>query len=1700
MPAEFYDEDGFRLSFENDTSSDERQYFMRAFPNVSKIAERRIHCSTCNSHIGTAPVSEAVIRMHPVLRVTHCRNCHAFYNSGDFDKGEDGSELYCRWCGQGGEVFCCSKCPYVFCKSCIVRNLSRACVQDIVRNENWHCFSCAPRIMWHLRAQHWALENFIEKQKKEIKQQELSATTISALMKQDRTSCCPGKGVNRHKGNGATPTSTSPANVPKKSATKRSHSEVGSGSKLEPVVSIPPLAHSILGEMDINPGVIVPLAKATPKTSSSASTGSPPPPSSSGTTTVPSSSGKVSVPKKKQKTTSSDESGQQAARPPQAKKKRIGGNNEVVCTPDILSMLSDEVPQGGQTPPTRPPIVTVGTKPPVPIAPKPRLSGDQASLNQGSPMVLPETTSPGLVPKINVPKQKAILHHSIPRNLAVSVPANRVAAPLGELGAQPIRVSSAVARPSASGQPLYHTFEGYQIDLQAASQQSTYRLPNGKLILVRKQTSDANAQAAGVAGEQQQQPQAVGITPVQPANVVPISSSIPANRVLHNNAQVSPGQVIIRNGQEVRRLPPMNVQRQQTLQQNQRAQMQLQQVAQQKAQYQQQFQRLHSRPDQRTPNQRSIAQRMPQSQQQQLHLQQQQQHMQQPPQPGMYTVPVGPGGIVYSASAAPNLPAHATTQGAAPLIPASNSAQQPQILNVLRSMVNGPHEDTPLGSARKDFEAKMLAGAEICHHIIGKIYSLTNSNSFKNIRNLRDLKELFIHLSYLMTYGIGRFKTLHERCVDDVKKMGFTKESDFVMMGERINNRNPEDDNSEDDDDCEIIEQNTTVIEVDSDDEATAAGKEKNKTSSAAKKSAPAAKKQSDTEKDGPAKTLTVGEIVVTWKVADVGAKPPAQSDKGVEPPAATTAIAVSGEVVVSPEKTMPAVTGGGSNQDDSSLMSEKDKFVEGTAEAMDASVTKNLLTSTEMGVGMETDANNSVTDGNQEPATTATQTPENGPFGNAIIDSGTADKDEVELIEISDKEVSELLDCIHADTSVEPEKDNQSVQKDESIDVTDPDDVGQNGSTQKEADKDDTTENAKTGTAGDKNDTALGDKTDDAGLDASAQKAIGAPSADKVQVQKSTTSAGGLGPSKSNETSQLDDLKHSSKGSSSEVLNLMDAADDSYHSDSSDIQLSTGDAMVHAGKRLATKRASETGEPTSVKDSEPDVQQLAEEKTGSSLQTETEKDETVVSKNESNPSKPVGDNTTATIDLEASIADSADNTNASNEDMDASKKGDEETVQEENSSSSNKPDSSKNKEKQAASTVGPSAIIDLDASSTGSDKTASEDEIGASKKGGEESVQEKNTSASNKSDSSKKHEKQTGSTVGPSAIIDLDASAESDINKNASEENNDASKKGEDESVQEDRASTRCESDSTKENEKHPADVCLGAIIDLDACSAESDSNKNGSEKDNGAIKGEDEPAQEDKSSAKSDSDSTKEHEKLPAAAAGPTATIEPVPEADIHVSKNSDAASVQKENVSVTTESSTSKQHKTQPAAICLSAVFDLEDISDTEFDMANASILEENASVIKELVVDLVNEMQSSVKSQRADEKDSDKKKDETQEVQEGIGDANADKVNTTGASCELQSQEKEPLDESSEVVGNEATVKSAAIEVMVEDDDEVICLDTPAAVNSTEIVNNTSEPMDADDDVLLPSMDAEKMDVTEEEQNECIGGHGAGKISR
>lgn len=80
------------------------------------IQHTKIHCTACNKHLGSSLNNQIDRFVHPMLKVLVCRSCLEFYMSGEFEKDEDGSELYCRWCGQGGKVLCCTKCAFVFCQ------------------------------------------------------------------------------------------------------------------------------------------------------------------------------------------------------------------------------------------------------------------------------------------------------------------------------------------------------------------------------------------------------------------------------------------------------------------------------------------------------------------------------------------------------------------------------------------------------------------------------------------------------------------------------------------------------------------------------------------------------------------------------------------------------------------------------------------------------------------------------------------------------------------------------------------------------------------------------------------------------------------------------------------------------------------------------------------------------------------------------------------------------------------------------------------------------------------------------------------------------------------------------------------------------------------------------------------------------------------------------------------------------------------------------------------------------------------------------------------------------------------------------------------------------------------------------------------------------------------------------------------------
>lgn len=81
ISSTFKDSDGFQLQFEENCTEPDKKFYMKEFPRVDLIAQRKPHCTTCAIHIGTSPISEKVVRTHSILGVSQCVKCFAFYVS-----------------------------------------------------------------------------------------------------------------------------------------------------------------------------------------------------------------------------------------------------------------------------------------------------------------------------------------------------------------------------------------------------------------------------------------------------------------------------------------------------------------------------------------------------------------------------------------------------------------------------------------------------------------------------------------------------------------------------------------------------------------------------------------------------------------------------------------------------------------------------------------------------------------------------------------------------------------------------------------------------------------------------------------------------------------------------------------------------------------------------------------------------------------------------------------------------------------------------------------------------------------------------------------------------------------------------------------------------------------------------------------------------------------------------------------------------------------------------------------------------------------------------------------------------------------------------------------------------------------------------------------------------------------------------------
>lgn len=178
-----------------------------------------------------------------------------------------------------------------------------------------------------------------------------------------------------------------------------------------------------------------------------------------------------------------------------------------------------------------------------------------------------------------------------------------------------------------------------------------------------------------------------------------------------------------------------------------------------------------------------------------------------------------------------------------PPLPMTNAARMPAVGPMVASgagpMAGVPGQQTtasgiplpriyggdPVGKARTQLERQIFNSIQICHQIDGKLKTLMNSNAYKNAKKMHDIKELYIHLSYLFTYTNGRFQSVHDKCMDDMQKLGFKNDAKSLKSGNVIDKYGSD----VDEDDLEIVEPNHQTIDVDDSDDERSPEKSKSK-------------------------------------------------------------------------------------------------------------------------------------------------------------------------------------------------------------------------------------------------------------------------------------------------------------------------------------------------------------------------------------------------------------------------------------------------------------------------------------------------------------------------------------------------------------------------------------------------------------------------------------------------------------------------------------------------------------------------------------------------------------------------------------------------------------------------------------------------------------------------------------------------------
>ncbi|XP_065085522.1 uncharacterized protein LOC135707576 [Ochlerotatus camptorhynchus] len=352
------------------------------------------------------------------------------------------------------------------------------------------------------------------------------------------------------------------------------------------------------------------------------------------------------------------------------------------------------------------------------------------------------------------------------------------------------------------GNPLYHTINGYVVDLRIAAQQDTFRLPNGKLIQVRRQPkkgSDTETDST---------------TPTDVAkSTAPVSPSTDSTEKPNTETSDKPISAKTATPRSSARkeseLPPPPIK-----------------AHTEKPSKTYTNRRTLNQPPRTSPSIRSgplSTQSLPESNQPWT-------ESLLSKETTTTTIPTQPLSPATTPSTPPVTPRQPTATATPSSHPTHTAVFVPPSLSTLQALIHKTHPDTPFGDHLKEFENRLISTAELSLHIVSKINTFLHSNPYRNAEDTRNLKDLYHHVAYILKYAVDRFKGLEDNCIQDIKQMGFTKQSDLGPLLSKQTDKTPPKSSDkeetavaeaevEEDDDCAIIEERTDVIEVDSDDE-----------------------------------------------------------------------------------------------------------------------------------------------------------------------------------------------------------------------------------------------------------------------------------------------------------------------------------------------------------------------------------------------------------------------------------------------------------------------------------------------------------------------------------------------------------------------------------------------------------------------------------------------------------------------------------------------------------------------------------------------------------------------------------------------------------------------------------------------------------------------------------------------------------------